>query len=476
MRHRARLVTAALACTLALAAGCGDQSAGGPTTGGSSDGSVASASDGTSPGTAIPDDFPLSSGMGGPADTVPTSRSGTGLRDLELCGTSPLRGLGTRDRMVADNSGGESADTRELLVLGAPDDARRLADRLAGLVADCAEPDASRDMETRTEVLASPFGPGPATTLLQTYSFDGEPGTGATIVHVVPVGAALLVTSTYGQWTRERARDAVDATVGAAAEHGRRTGDVRGAPVVHAGSDRGTDRDPEHDSDRVPHRVPHHAVTVGSLVLRRRRPRHRRRRRRPRRPTRPGHPRPLSPPRPPSPPRSRRTSRSASACPRTAATTPSRLPRTTWAWTRSRCAAATSGLPPTGRAPATSTPPCSARSTTTGASSSSTPTPDAAVEAMTEVRRAARDCRRSGIQVWTVLPRDTGYDTVTMGLTYADGLGSSVFQVTRVGSARLMVQTYGEGSLASLDRQADEVTGTTNQIVQSMCAFTKTGC
>ena len=43
----------------------------------------------------------------------------------------------------------------------------------------------------------------------------------------------------------------------------------------------------------------------------------------------------------------------------------------------------------------------------------------AAVEAMTEVRRAARDCRRSGIQVWTVLPRDTGYDTVTMGLTYA---------------------------------------------------------
>lgn len=213
MRYRARLVTAALACTLALA-GCGDQSSGGPTTGGSSDGSVASASDGTSPGTAIPDDFPLSSGMGGPADTVPTSRSGTGLRDLELCGTSPLRGLGTRDRMVADNSGGESADTRELLVLGAPDDARRLADRLAGLVVDCVEPDASRDMETRTEVLASPFGPGPATTLLQTYSFDGEPGTGATVVHVVPVGAALLVTSTYGQWTRESAREAVDATVG----------------------------------------------------------------------------------------------------------------------------------------------------------------------------------------------------------------------------------------------------------------------
>ena len=63
-----------------------------------------------------------------------------------------------------------------------------------------------------------------------------------------------------------------------------------------------------------------------------------------------------------------------------------------------------------------------------------------------------------------------------MGLTYDDGLGSSVHQVTRVGSARLMVQTYGEGTLTSLDRQADEVTATTDQIVQAVCVFTETGC
>ena len=50
------------------------------------------------------------------------------------------------------------------------------------------------------------------------------------------------------------------------------------------------------------------------------------------------------------------------------------------------------------------------------------------------------------------------------------------FQVTRVGSARLMVQTYGEGSLAWLDEQADGVTGTTEKIVPAMCVFTKTGC
>ena len=95
---------------------------------------------------------------------------------------------------------------------------------------------------------------------------------------------------------------------------------------------------------------------------------------------------------------------------------------------------------------------------------------------MGAVRRAAAECRSHDNQVWTVLDRETGYDTVTMGLTYDDGLGSSIFQVTRVGSARLMVQTYGEGSLASLESQADEVTGTTKKILPAMCVFTKTGC
>jgi hypothetical protein len=478
MRHRARLVTAALACTLAVAAGCGDQSASGPT-GGSSDGSVASASDGASPRTAIPDDFPLSSGMGGPADTVPTSRSGTGLRDLELCGTSPLRGLGTRDRMVADNSGGESADTRELVVLGAPDDARRLADRLAGLVADCAEPAAEAaagDMDTRTEVLASPFAPGPATTLLQTYSFDGEPGTGATIVHVVPVGAAVLVTSTYGQWTRERARDAVDATIGP----------LRSTVEALAMFGELPTSSPAVTESPTEGETPTESPTVTPTES-------------------PSTPSPSAPSSsPPSAPPSATPTTDPSGTPETPEPTQPTQP-TEPAGIPADFPLGV-GLPEDGGdddvTPPTDDvgmdpvemcgrdvwPAAGAAGTRHLYSSVLGPEyydgrelvvhadADAAVEAMTEIRRAARDCRRSAHQVWTVLPRDTGYDTVTMGLTYDDGLGSSVFQVTRVGSARLMVQTYGEGTLASLDRQADEVTGTTNQIVRSMCAFTKTGC
>ncbi len=192
MRHRPRLLTVAattvpLSCALALAA-CGEHAPN--DTAGTSD-------SGRPPGTEIPDDFPLSAGMGGPEDDIATSRTGTGLRDLELCGTSPLRGLGVRDRMVADNSGGESANTRELVLLGNPDAAALVARAFSDLVTGCEEADVSGGVEAVTVVRASPFGGTPAATLLQTYTVDGKPGAGATVVHVVPVGAALLVTSTY---------------------------------------------------------------------------------------------------------------------------------------------------------------------------------------------------------------------------------------------------------------------------------------
>jgi hypothetical protein len=211
LRLRRAALRPALACAVVgglVLAGCGQQQAGELA---SADGARTGASEVT-----IPDDFPLSAGMGGPQDTIPTSRTGTGLRDLELCRTTPLRGLGTRDRMVADNSGGESADTRELVLLSGADEAAALGEEIAALATDCdatGETGADDRMQTRTEVIGSPFGPTPATTLLQTYTVDGQPGTGATVVHVVPVGPALLLTSTYGQWTRDQARQAVDDTV-----------------------------------------------------------------------------------------------------------------------------------------------------------------------------------------------------------------------------------------------------------------------
>ncbi len=66
----------------------------------------------------------------------------------------------------------------------------------------------------------SPFGPAPAAVLVQGFDLGSEPGTGHVVVHVVPAGAALLVTQTYGEWpdvavgvdqTAERLADVVAA-------------------------------------------------------------------------------------------------------------------------------------------------------------------------------------------------------------------------------------------------------------------------
>ena len=98
MRNCVLLPSLVLVLALAALAGCGDRSVEHAATSPSSGASL----------TEIPDDFPLGDLMTDPADELPTSRTGTGLRDLTVCGTSPLRGLGLRDRMVADNSGGEA--------------------------------------------------------------------------------------------------------------------------------------------------------------------------------------------------------------------------------------------------------------------------------------------------------------------------------------------------------------------------------
>jgi hypothetical protein len=421
VKHRARLLAAVLTCTLALA-GCGDDASDdAAATRGSSTADDSAPASSQGPGTLIPDDFPLSAGMGGPQDTIPTARTGTGLRDLELCGTSPLRGLGIRDRMVADNSGGESANTRELVLLGNPDEARQVAEAFADLATGCDKRESGGDMATVTHVLASPFGPEPATTLVQTYTFSGEPGTGVTVVHVVPVGAALLVTSTYGQWTPDEAQQAVDQTVEP----------LRETVAALALFDDGTTPTHEPSTEpspavaEIPADFPLGVGMVedgGDFEV--------------------------------HPPSSDGDGVGAvEMCGREV-------------WPSAASAGDVARLVTSALGPEYA----DRRELLVHADA------EQAVAAMGAIRRAAAECRRHDNQVWTVLDRETGYDTVTMGLTYDDGLGSAVFQVTRVGSARLMVQTYGEGSLASLGADADEVSGTTEQILPAMCVFTKTGC
>ncbi len=418
MKTHATLLTVVLMSALPMA-GCADPTSPSASTAPSSESTTAAPTS-----AAIPDDFPLSDGMGSPDDSLTTARTGTGLRDLAICGTTPLRGLSTRDRMVADNSGGEAANTRELVLLGSPDEAALVARAFADLPSSC--PTADGGTETMTDVRESPFGPTPASTLVQTYTFDGQPGDGATVIHVVPVGAALLVTSTYGQWTRRgfeegvtQTADAVRRTVAALSAFG----EVPTTTVVPTGTD-----EPSAAADG-PDEIPVDFPLAAGL------------------PANDGE---------------------------TRVSTPSSDGEGigevemcgTVVWPIDGTAGGTSRLLTRALGPEY----FDGRELVVHADT------EVADNAMAAIRRAAVDCRSSGHEVWTVLDRDTGYDTVTMGLTYDNGLGSSLFQVTRVGSARLMVSTYGEGSLASLDQQADQATGTTTSIVPAMCAFTKTGC
>ena len=78
--------------------------------------------------------------------------------------------------------------------------------------------------------------------------------------------------------------------------------------------------------------------------------------------------------------------------------------------------------------------------------------------------------------MWTRHDADTGFDSVTFSLTWDNGLGASVFQLTRVGSALLMTHAYGEGTLDGVDRTVRERTALTRHIVPAMCAFTAAGC
>ncbi len=85
-----------------------------------------------------------------------------------------------------------------------------MARAFADAARDCDEP--VGDMTTSTEVRGSPYGASPAATLLQTYDFDGTPGAGTTVIQLIPIGSALLVSSTYGEWPDAELEDGVAET------------------------------------------------------------------------------------------------------------------------------------------------------------------------------------------------------------------------------------------------------------------------
>jgi hypothetical protein len=107
-------------------------------------------------------------------------------------------------------------------------------------------------------------------------------------------------------------------------------------------------------------------------------------------------------------------------------------------------------------------------------------TADEPIEHVTDVRDTVRDCDRIEGESYgytvKVLEGPEGYDSVTWGAFADEGLDGGVYQITRVGSAVLVLYAAGEMSQSSLQEVADDMTQQTLELAPEMCVFTEDGC
>jgi hypothetical protein len=105
-----------------------------------------------------------------------------------------------------------------------------------------------------------------------------------------------------------------------------------------------------------------------------------------------------------------------------------------------------------------------------------------ATDAVDSVRQAVSACRETTGDNYSghttaVLRGDTGFDSFTWGAFDATGAPSGwTFQLTRVGSAVLVLYSEGEKSESSLQPSADAQTGVTRDLAPEMCLWTQAGC
>ena len=99
-----------------------------------------------------------------------------------------------------------------------------------------------------------------------------------------------------------------------------------------------------------------------------------------------------------------------------------------------------------------------------------------AVDAVQAIRDAVTACPQEDNQINDVLAADTGYDSFTWGFSYDEGLGGGVFQISRVGSAVLVLYEAGETSRPGLQGTADSLTTVTKDLARWMCRWTEAGC
>ncbi|WP_457206457.1 hypothetical protein [Nocardioides sp. P5_C9_2] len=381
-----------------LVAGCGS------TTGSGTAGSES----GSEPPARPPDDFSITEGMpsNDSGEPIAAGADGVGMRMLDFCGVRPLRGLAVVDRVTATSSGPEYSATRDLMVLADARQAAVLAAQVLDAARACPVEESGPGSEVLTEVRRSTAAPA-AATVVHTYRTGGRVGVGAEIIEVVPVGATLLVTSAYGEWSPgpildEGITQGVEALAPVLAA-------MRGGqpvPTATIPADFPLDLDlPRDDGDHDVTSPSPGADGVGEVEV---------------------------------------------------------CGSIVWPAGAVEARLATDAHGPEH---------VDARDLVVLADA------DVATTVPPQVRGVVEACTDAPAhQVWTLHEADTGHDSVTFSLTWDDGPGASVFQLTRVGSALLLTHVYGEGLLDPIGPTLRERTVLTREIAPAMCVFTADGC
>jgi len=105
---------------------------------------------------------------------------------------------------------------------------------------------------------------------------------------------------------------------------------------------------------------------------------------------------------------------------------------------------------------------------------------DEPADSLTQVRDAVSSCPRMEGEFYDYTPKilegPAGYDSFTWGFFADESLDGGVFQLTRVGSAVLVLFHSGELSEDTIQPVADDLTEHTLALAAAMCVFTEDGC
>lgn len=371
--------------------------------------------------TNIPRDLPLGLGMTRDEDVPGLATSDEpGISEFRFCGSDPFADTSPTDVRSVDHSGGEAADTRDLRVFATVEEARALAESIRTLAESCPVQDTEAIARTHNEVRPSTLAGAPSLVVVQTWSTDGEVGPDVTVSHVVQAGNAVLVTQTYAQAPGPALEDFVDDTT---TELGRTVAAMSVFDDGTTPSPAPEAESPATASPEIPADFPL-AVDMpredGDFLV---------------------------------------------------------MPPSVDGEGLGQVAVCGRDVWPTGGAGGT------ARLVTTADGPEwqdarelyAYADHEVAQEAMAGLEQA-RTCEEFENQIWHSFDLDTGYESVTHALTYSDGMGSSVFQWTRVGSAIVLVMSYREGSAADVEAQAQELVRTTRTLAREMCVFSVAGC